>query len=82
MTGEVICYAPRRLGVAGIALLRLLHRDGLGQVARLVHIAAAAGCQVVGEESEGDSSADGLQDRFRLLGDLLQHEVLAVATRH
>src|ERR1017187_6324860 len=38
---------------------RLLHGDGLGEVAGLVYVAAAADGDVVGEELEGDDFEDG-----------------------
>ena len=38
---------------------RLLHGDGLGEVAGLVYVAAAADGDVVGEELEGDYFEDG-----------------------
>src|SRR3972149_4689215 len=47
----------------GGKIATLFHRDGLGQVARLVHVAAAPHRHVVGEQLQGDRGQDGRQQR-------------------
>ncbi len=47
----------------------LFHRDALGQVPRLIDVAASADGYVVGEELEGDYFQDG-EEEFVGLGDV------------
>ena len=44
--------------------MALLHRYALGQIPRLVDVAASADGYVVGEELEGDYFEDGEQDSW------------------
>src|SRR5438105_4519958 len=59
-----------------ISKQNLLHRHALRQIARLVHVAPARHCRVIGEQLEGDDAEERLE-RLECVGDI--NDVIAVA---
>ena len=62
----------------GGLLSRLFDGDGLGEVARLIHVAAAADGDVVGEQLQRNDFENG-RDQFRRRGDF--DDVIGSASR-